>query len=132
MQSPDGPAPMMGRSAYGGDAVQVNRAGSSIKPYRAWGTVRPENRNEGFPADWRDPLELYGILRRELARPLLDPSIERVQAGEWVRRHGAQWVWCNRHRLVSLRKFIARDAGSRRRPQPTRSRGGGVCHGSSL
>jgi len=112
--------------------MQMTRAGSGIKPCRAWGTVRPEKRSEVFPADWRDPLELYGALRRELARPLLDPTIERVQAGEWIRKHGAHWVWCNRHRLVSLRKFVARAEGAGGRRMPAGGPGGGVCHGSPL
>jgi hypothetical protein len=110
----------------------MKRAGSGIKPCRAWGTVRPENRSEVFPADWQDPLEFYGALRRELARPLLDPAIERVQAGEWIRKHGAQWVWCNRHRLVSLRKFVAGITGTGNRQQPNGSRGTGAFHGSPL
>lgn len=107
-------------------------AGAGIKPCRAWGSVRPENRGERFPADWQDPLELYGGLRGELAGPLLDPASERVQAGEWIRKHGAHWVWCNRHRLVSLRKFVAGTAGAGNRQQPNGSRGAGVCHGSPL
>lgn len=107
-------------------------AGAGAKRCRAWGTVRPETMGERFPADWQDPLELYGGLRGELARPLLDPAIERMQAGEWVRRNGAQWVWCHRRRLVSLRKFVARMAAAGDRRQSTASRGSGVCHGSTL
>jgi hypothetical protein len=112
--------------------MRLRRAGAGINPCRAWGSVRPENPGERFPAHWQDPLELYGCLRGELAHPLLDPAVERMQAGEWVRRHGAQWVWRNRRRLVSLRQFVARteDAGHRR--QPAGGRGGGVRHGSPL
>ena len=112
--------------------MRLRCAGACSKRCSAWGTVRPETRGERFPADWQDPLELYGGLRGELARPLLDPAIERVQAGEWVRRNGAQWVWCNRRRLVSLRKFVARMADAGGRQQPTGSRSGRVCHGSAL
>jgi hypothetical protein len=112
--------------------MRLRCAGAGIKPCRAWGSVRPENRGEKFPAGWQDPLELYGGLRGELARPLLDPASERVQADEWVRRHGAQWVWCNRHRLVSLRKFVARAQNAGGRHQPAGERSGGLCHGSPL
>jgi hypothetical protein len=112
--------------------MRLKRAGAGIKPCRVWGGVRPETPGEKFPGDWQDPLELYGCLRGELTRPLLDPAAERVQAGEWVRRHGAEWVWCNRHRLVSLRKFFARDAGAGRRRQPARDCRGEACYGSQL
>jgi hypothetical protein len=112
--------------------VRLRCAGTGSKWFRAWGTVRPESRGEKFPADWQDPLDLYGRLRGELVRPLLDPSTERVQAGEWARRHGAHWVWCNRRRLVTLRKFVARAAVAGGRQQPAENRGGGGCHGSSL
>ena len=112
--------------------MRLRRAAAGIKPCRAWGSVRPENPGERFPADWQDPLELYGSLRRELARPFLDPASERVQAREWVRRHGAQWVWCNRRRLVALRKFVARAGSAGGRHPPSGDRGGGVGHESQL
>lgn len=34
---------------------------------------------------------------------------ERTRVSELVRLHGSQWVWLNRHRLVSLRKLVSRD-----------------------
>lgn len=110
--------------------MRLRCAGAGVKPCRAWGSVRPENRGERFPADWQDPLELYGGLRGELAGPHLDPASERVQAGEWIRKHGAHWVWSNRHRLVSLRKFVAGTAVAGNRQQPSGSRGAGACPGA--
>ena len=76
---------------------------------QAWGTVRPQGGQESFPNGWHDPLELYGCFRRQLAPPGFDPATERVQVRQLLKGHAAQWVWRNRHRLVSLRKFMARN-----------------------
>lgn len=112
--------------------MRLRRAGAGIKPCRACSSVRPENRGERFPVDWQDPLDLYGSLRGELAHLLLDPAVERMQAREWVRLHGAQWVWCHRRRLVSLRKLVVRAQSAACRQKPAGGRGEGERHGSPL
>ena len=90
------------------------------RPRRAWGTVRPYADQERFPAEWQDPLELYGRWRRQLNWPIFDPSTERLQAGQLAGRYGAQWVWHHHHRLVALRKFMARIAAIRKAHPPGR------------
>jgi hypothetical protein len=97
-----------------------------------WGTVRPCNQRDRFPADWKDPLELYGSFRADLAAPSFDSSAERDQVKELVRVHGAEWVWSNRHRLVSLRKLISRAEIGRFARRPGRAAAAGVRHGSNL
>lgn len=110
---------------------QIN-AGPGPIPCRAWGTVRPCDRRERFPTAWKDPLELYGRLRQELTPPDFDSSVERSQVNELVRRRGAQWVWCNRHRLVSLRKFVSRSASAGVVQPPGRNSAFEVRGGSTL
>lgn len=99
---------------------------------RAWGTVRPDYGREKFPTGWTDPLELYGLLRQQLTPPEFDPPTERVQVSELVRRHGAQWVWHNRQRLLSLRRFAARIGKPVGPQRPNRKRGAEAHHGSTL
>jgi hypothetical protein len=55
-----------------------------------------------------NPLDLYGSFRMELTPPGFDSSAERAHVRELIRLHGAGWVWSNRQRLVSLRKFVSR------------------------
>ena len=96
-----------------------------------WGTVRPCNQLEPFPVHWRDPLELYGKFRVELRAPDFDSTTERNQVNELIKMYSAEWVWSNRHRLVSLRKLLSRaetgefNRGTGRSPVK-------VCHGSTL
>ncbi len=107
-------------------------AGPDIKRGPRWGTVRPCNQRERFPADWKDPLDLYGRFRTELTTPGFDSTTERSQVNELIRLHGAEWVWSNRHRLVSLRKFLSRaETGSFAR-RPGRGSATEVRHGSTL
>lgn len=102
-----------------------SHAHRGARPCRTWGTVRPDADQERFPAGWNDPLELYGRWRRQLALPIFDPSIERMQARALAGRCGARWVWHHRHQLVALRKFMARAPAIREVFLPLRKRKGG-------
>ena len=82
--------------------------GPDIKRRSNWGTVRPWSPRGCFPAAWKDPLDLYGSFRMELTPPRFDASAERAYVRGLIRLHGPGWVWSNRQRLVSLRKFISR------------------------
>jgi len=88
--------------------MQQTCAGAGPKLSRRWGTVRPWGGRERFPTAWKDPLDLYGSLRSELTPPGFDSSVERTHVRKLVKSHGAGWVWSNRQRLVSLRKFVSR------------------------
>lgn len=64
----------------------------------------PEGCKDTYPEDWTDPLELYGIVFRDLvvrgaAPDGPDLENERVNVLDLVRMFGARWVWCNRARL---------------------------------
>jgi hypothetical protein len=82
--------------------------GADIKRGRNWGAVRPWSPRGCFPTAWKDPLDLYGSFRMELTPPGFDSSAERAHVRELIRLHGTGWVWSNRQRLVSLRKFVSR------------------------
>lgn len=58
---------------------------------------------EDFPADWTDPLELFGCLVRELARVRIDTAAERRRLTRLIFDCGPEWVWKNRLRLVAER-----------------------------
>jgi hypothetical protein len=114
------------------NAMRAVDKGSGIQRGRRWDTVRPSNRWERFPDAWKDPLELYGSLRRELTPPDFDSAIERTRVSELVSRHGSQWVWLNRHRLVSLRKLVSRDVSGSVALRAGRPFKREVCDGSAL
>lgn len=105
---------------------------SEIKGSCRWGTVRPCSQGERFPTDWKDPLDLYGRFRAELTTPVFDSTTERNEVNEMIRLHGAGWVWSNRHRLVSLRKFLSRAGAGTSTRRPVRSAAAEVSHGSTL
>lgn len=106
--------------------------GFAIQRGRRWDTVRPSNQWERFPIAWKDPLELYGILRWELMPPDFDWAVERTRVSEFVSLHGSQWVWLNRHRLVSLRKLLSRDVSGSVALKAGRPCKREVRHGSAL
>jgi hypothetical protein len=112
--------------------MQTICAVSDLKRSCRWGSVRPCSRQERFPIDWKDPLELYGRFRAELATPLFDSATERSHVHELIRLHGAGWVWSNRHRLVSLRKFLSRAATGAFTRRPGRGPATEARHGSTL
>jgi hypothetical protein len=93
--------------------------GSDVKRGSSWGTVRPSNQQECFPATWEDPLELYGAFRTELMTSGFDSAVERTHVRRLLGLRGPRWVWLNRHRLVSLHKFIFR-RGTKAKPTPDR------------
>jgi len=69
--------------------------------------------HEDFPADWTDPLELYGCLARELARVQIDTDAERRRLARLIFDCGPEWVWRNRLRLVAERVlFFVPDDGA--------------------
>jgi hypothetical protein len=105
---------------------------SDLKRGCQWGTVRPCSQRDRFPVDWKDPLELYGSFRAELTALGFDSTVERNQVKELIRLHGAEWVWSNRHRLVSLRKFLSRAETGRPTRRPGRGAAAEVRHGSKL
>jgi hypothetical protein len=59
-----------------------------------------------FPDGWIDPLQLYGAHRSELESSGCNLDIERDTLTELIEKHGACWVWDNRHRLVSVAKAL--------------------------
>lgn len=65
----------------------------------------PSLNREDFPADWTDPLELYGCLVRELARVQIDPDAERRRLARLIFDCGPEWVWKTRLRLVAERSL---------------------------
>jgi hypothetical protein len=97
-----------------------------------FGSVRWCNPREQFPAGWKDPLELYGGFRAELARPEFDAESERRHVSRLIQLRGAGWVWSNRHRLVSLRKLVSRAESRRFTRRPVRGPACEVCHGATL
>jgi hypothetical protein len=112
--------------------MQQRCAGAGPKLCRRWGTVRPWGSRERFPAAWEDPLDLYGSLRSELTPPGFDSSVERTHVRELIRLHGAGWVWSNRQRLVSLRKFVSRAQSGSAARRPDRVPACEVRDGSTL
>jgi hypothetical protein len=63
----------------------------------------PGLNHEDIPADWTDPLALYGCLVQELARFQIDPTAERKRLAGLLFDKGPEWVWKNRLRLVAER-----------------------------
>jgi hypothetical protein len=105
---------------------------SNLKGSCRWGSVRWCNPRERFPADWKDPLDLYGTFRAELTGPVFDLQAERRHVSRLIRMRGAEWVWSNRHRLVSLRKLLSRAESGRITRRPGRVSACEVCHGATL
>jgi hypothetical protein len=63
---------------------------------------------------------------------VFDSTTERNEVSELIRRHGAEWVWSNRQRLVSLRKFLSRAETGFIARRPGRGYPAEVRHGSKL
>jgi hypothetical protein len=63
-------------------------------------------KDETFPQDWTDPLELYGEYRKELELHGADLDEERAELRVLLDRHGPEYVWNSRRRLVAERVFI--------------------------
>lgn len=61
---------------------------------------------EKFPDGWTDPLDLYGEHLQELNSAGCNMETERTTIKELVENYGADWVWCNRNRLVSVAKAL--------------------------
>jgi hypothetical protein len=59
-----------------------------------------------FPDSWTDPLDLYGEHLQELRSFGCDIEAERNTVKELIEKHGATWVWCNRHRLAPVAKAL--------------------------
>jgi hypothetical protein len=66
----------------------------------------PEAQSQEFPEDWSDPLELYGVCRMEFIHPRVDLERERVDLQQLLDKHGPEYVWQHRLRLVAERVFI--------------------------
>jgi hypothetical protein len=66
----------------------------------------PDAGAEAFPDGWTDPLELYGQYRKELMEPGADLNRERADLQEVLDKHGPEWVWQYRLKLVAERVFI--------------------------
>jgi hypothetical protein len=62
--------------------------------------------SDNFPADWEDPLDLYGGLTQDLITSGHDLDFERKIIKHLVYKYGAQWVWDNRTRLLSMVKSL--------------------------
>jgi hypothetical protein len=70
--------------------------------------------DEAFPAEWKDPLALYGNLIHDLISSGHDLEAERDNVKDLVDQYGARWVWDNRFRLVPMVKSLketAREVG---------------------
>ena len=66
----------------------------------------PSLYDEGIPANWTDPLELYGCIGEELIRFEANLDQERREVADLVFYNGPEWVWKNRYRLVAERVFF--------------------------
>jgi hypothetical protein len=66
----------------------------------------PEVKDEEYPGDWEDPLELYGCLVQEMQVKGMDLDQERNALRKLMENHAPEWVWDNRRRLVAERLFI--------------------------
>jgi hypothetical protein len=66
--------------------------------------------SDKFPADWDDPLDLFGGLTHDLISSGHDLDFERKIVKHLVDMHGAPWVWDNRTRLVSIVKSLKETA----------------------
>jgi hypothetical protein len=67
--------------------------------------------SDKFPAAWEDPLDLFGSLTQDLISSGHDLEFERGNVKELVDKFGAQWVWDNRFRLVSMVRSLKETAG---------------------
>jgi hypothetical protein len=66
--------------------------------------------NDKFPADWNDPLDLFGSLVQDLISSGHDLDSERDNLKDLVDRYGDRWVWDNRFRLVSMVRSLKESA----------------------
>ena len=62
--------------------------------------------SDKFPADWEDPLDLFGGLTQDLISSGHDFDFERKVIKHLIDNYGARWVWDNRTRLVSMVKSL--------------------------
>ena len=67
-------------------------------------------RGSTFPANWNDPLDLFGSLAQDLISSGHDLESERDNVRELINKYGAQWVWDNRIRLVSMVRSLKESA----------------------
>jgi hypothetical protein len=67
-------------------------------------------RDSTFPANWKDPMDLFGNLAQDLISAGHDLESERNNVREMVGKYGAQWVWDNRIRLVSMVRSLKESA----------------------
>lgn len=61
---------------------------------------------DNFPVGWTNPLDLYGGHIQELRASGCDLETERHTLNELIKVYGANWVWCNRRRLVQVAKAL--------------------------
>jgi hypothetical protein len=66
----------------------------------------PDAQAEAFPEGWNDPLDLYGHYRHELDKPGVHLKQERADLQQLLDKHGPEWVWQYRLKLVAERVFI--------------------------
>ena len=66
----------------------------------------PDAQAEAFPEGWTDPLDLYGQYRQELMKLGADLDQERADLQQLLDKHGPEWVWQYRLKLVGERVFI--------------------------
>ena len=59
-----------------------------------------------FPVGWIDPLQLYGAHLNELKLSGCSLDAERNTINELIDKHGANWIWDNRHRLAEVAKCL--------------------------
>jgi hypothetical protein len=62
--------------------------------------------HDRFPDGWTDPLELYGQHLQELVTEGCNMESERNTLTGLIEKFGADWVWCNRKRLVPVAKSL--------------------------
>jgi len=62
----------------------------------------PQAKNESFPKDWKDPLELYGCYQEELG----GPEKERKEFAKLLEKKTPEYVWENRLSLVGQRLYL--------------------------
>jgi hypothetical protein len=67
--------------------------------------------SEGFPADWKDPLELYGTWLQELVGSGHDLELERKNVKALIDKYGDRWVWENRRRIVQMVRSLKDSVG---------------------
>ena len=71
----------------------------------------PEALDEKFPADWTDPLELYGCYRQSLETRDVDLDGERAAICDLMEtdRYTPSIIWHSRLNLVAQRLFVNRN-----------------------